>query len=59
MAFRDIQSLPRQELLDFVNENVGNLLEDEALAVLDNPYATPAICPAGSTPRLRSESTSS
>ena len=44
MAFRDIQSLPRQELLDFVNENVGNLLEDEALAVLDNPYATPAIC---------------
>jgi hypothetical protein len=39
-----IKSLPRDELLQFVKENAGNLLEDEALAVLDNPYVTPAIC---------------
>jgi len=39
-----IKSFTREELLDFVNENVRNFLEDEALAVLDNPYVTPAIC---------------
>ncbi|HYS52304.1 MAG TPA: hypothetical protein VER58_00905 [Thermoanaerobaculia bacterium] len=39
-----IKSFTRDELLTFVNENVRNLLEDEALAVLDNPYVTPAIC---------------
>jgi len=39
-----IQDFPREELLDFVKENVRQLLEDEALAVLDNPYVTPAIC---------------
>lgn len=42
----DIKSLPREELTLFVKENVRTLLEDEALAVLDNPYATPAICQA-------------
>jgi hypothetical protein len=39
-----IQSFPREELLHFVNENLRDLLEDEALDVLDNPYVTPAIC---------------
>jgi len=29
-----------------VKENVRQLLEDEVLAVLDNPYVTPAICQA-------------
>lgn len=39
-----IQALPREELLQFVQENVRQLLEDEALAVLDNPFVTPPIC---------------
>jgi hypothetical protein len=39
-----IKSFTRDELLEFVNENVRNFLEDEALAVLENPYTTPAIC---------------
>jgi hypothetical protein len=43
-SFKHIKSLSRDELLEFVKENVRNLLEDEALAVLDNPYVTPAIC---------------
>jgi len=41
-----IQSLPREELVDFVKENVRQLIEDEAVAVLDNPYVTPGICQA-------------
>jgi hypothetical protein len=39
-----IESLPREELLQFVKENSGNFLEDEALAVLSNPFVTPAVC---------------
>jgi len=39
-----IKSFSRDELLHFVKENVRNLLEDEALAVFENPYVTPAIC---------------
>src|SRR5206468_5832918 len=41
---KTIKSLPREDLLHFVKENVRNLLEDEALAVLDNPYVTTAVC---------------
>jgi hypothetical protein len=41
---RRIHELPREELLQFVQENVRNFLEDEALAVLHNPYVTPPIC---------------
>src|SRR5438132_7599375 len=41
-----IKSFPREELSQFVKENVRQLLEDEVLAVLDNPYVTPAICQA-------------
>ena len=41
-----IKSLPREDLAIFVKENVRTFLEDEALAVLDNPYVTPAICQA-------------
>jgi hypothetical protein len=43
-SLKPIKSLPREELLHFVKTNAGNLLEDEALAVLDNPFVTPAIC---------------
>jgi hypothetical protein len=43
---KTIKSLNREELLHFVKENVLNLLEDEVLAVLDNPYVTPPICQA-------------
>ena len=39
-----IKSLSREELLHFVNENLQNLLEDEVLAILENPFITPTIC---------------
>lgn len=41
-----LKSLSRDDLAVFVKENVRTLLEDEALAVLDNPYVTPSICQA-------------
>jgi hypothetical protein len=43
-TWKHIKSFSREELSQFVKENVRNLMEDEALAVLDNPYVTPAIC---------------
>lgn len=39
----DIKHLRRDELDVFVNENVAALLEDEALAVLENPHVTSQI----------------
>ncbi len=39
----DIQHLRREELDAFVTDNVAMLLEDEALAVLENPNVTPQI----------------
>ena len=39
-----IQDFSREELVEFVKENVRQLLEDEAIAVLNNPFVTPAIC---------------
>lgn len=42
----DIRELSRTDLADFVKENIRTLLEDETLAVLDNPFVTPAICQA-------------
>lgn len=41
---RRLKQLPREELAQFVAENVKHLLEEEALAVLDNPFLTPAVC---------------
>lgn len=41
---KSLKSLGREELSNFVKDNVRDLLEDEALAVLDNPYITPALC---------------
>ena len=43
MSVHHLKSLPREELVDFVKENVRQLIEDEALAVLENPYVTPSI----------------
>lgn len=40
---RDIESLSRESLAVYVAENVGQLFEEEALAVLDNPHVTPQI----------------
>ncbi len=40
---KDIQHLQREELDVFVTENVGMLLEDEVLAVLENRNVTPQI----------------
>lgn len=49
----DIKAFPREELATFVKENLRTLLEDEVLAVLDNPYVTPPICQAiANTQRL-------
>src|SRR2546423_932130 len=39
-----LKQLPREELALFVAENVKHLLEEEALAILDNPFVTPAVC---------------
>src|SRR6476659_8089153 len=39
-----LKQLPREELALFVAENVKHLLEEEVLAVLDNPFVTPAVC---------------
>jgi hypothetical protein len=43
---KDIQSFSRRALADFIVANVRTLVEEEALAALDNPYATPQICQA-------------
>jgi hypothetical protein len=42
----DIRALSRSDLAAFVKENVRTLLEDEALAVIDNLNVTPAILQA-------------
>lgn len=42
----DIKAFSRTALQEFVSENVRYLSEDEVLAVLENPYVTPAICSA-------------
>lgn len=48
-----IKGLNREDLAAFVKENVRGMLEDEVLAVLANPYVTPAICQAiANTQRL-------
>jgi hypothetical protein len=50
---RDIKSLQREELGDFVAENLGMLLEEEALAVIANVNVTPQILgKIAQTPRV-------
>ena len=46
MSLHQLKSLSRDELADFFAENLSHLNEDEALAVLDNPYITPKNCQA-------------
>ena len=38
-----LKSVSRDDLVGFVSENVRALTEEEALAVLENPYITPAL----------------
>ena len=40
----EIKRLSREELQHFVTENLRRLAEDEALAVLDNPYCFTPVC---------------
>ncbi|HEX3578159.1 MAG TPA: hypothetical protein VHY33_06315 [Thermoanaerobaculia bacterium] len=50
---RDIGRLPSTALAAFVAANASSLLEDEALAILDNAHCTAAICGAlARDPRL-------
>ena len=44
MRPHDLKSVPRDELAAFVTENLRYLAEEEALAVLENPYVSPKIC---------------
>src|SRR5258708_18724079 len=39
-----IKSLGREELNAFAAENLRSLLEDEALALLDNPHCSAVLC---------------
>jgi hypothetical protein len=49
----EIRSLDVAELRKFVAEDIASLVEDEALAILDNRYVTPAICQSiAQNPRL-------
>jgi hypothetical protein len=50
---KQIRGFPPEQLAAFFAENAAALLEDEALAVLDNPHVTPAIAQAiARSPRL-------
>ena len=40
---KHLRSLAREPLLAFVHENLAALTEDEALAILKNPYVTPKL----------------
>ncbi|MGH9420143.1 MAG: hypothetical protein ACRD3J_09225, partial [Thermoanaerobaculia bacterium] len=44
--FKQIGSFSRQELSEFLSKNAASLLEEEALAVLANPFVTPGMCQA-------------
>ena len=39
----DLKSLSREDLTTFLAGNLNHLVEDEALAILENPYVTPRI----------------
>jgi hypothetical protein len=45
-SLNDIRSLDARRLSDFVTSEVKTLMEDEALAILENPFVTPAVCQA-------------
>lgn len=51
--YRHIRSFSRDQLAAFLSENVASLVEEEALAVLENPNVTTAMCQAiARTPHL-------
>lgn len=43
-TYHDLKGLAREELAQFVAENIRVMGEDEALAILENPYCTTPIC---------------
>jgi hypothetical protein len=45
-TYQRLKSLPASDLADFVANEIKTLLEDEALAILENRFITPAICQA-------------
>lgn len=52
-AYHAIKRLSRDELKQFLAENLKTLGEDEAIAVIENPFVTPALLMAiAQTPRL-------
>lgn len=44
--FKQIGSFSREELSEFLSKNLASLLEEEALAVLGNPFVTPSMSQA-------------
>src|SRR2546423_13315284 len=42
----EIRSMDPAALRRFVAQDISSLVEDEAIAILDNSYVTPAICQA-------------
>jgi hypothetical protein len=44
--YKQIGSFSREELSEFLFKNLPSLVEEEALAVLGNPYVTPRMCQA-------------
>jgi hypothetical protein len=52
-AYHEIKKLSREQLTLFVAENIKHLGEDEALAVIENPFVTPMLLMAiAQNPRL-------
>jgi hypothetical protein len=43
-SLHDLKSFSRDDLRHFVAENLRTMGEDEALAILENPYCSPQIC---------------
>jgi hypothetical protein len=53
VAPSDLKRLPGNDLVEFVSANAAQLTEDEALAVLENPYCTSRVCQSiAQNPRL-------
>src|ERR1700688_137466 len=51
--FQRVKALGREALHAFASENLRQLLEDEALGLLENPYCSPPLCGAvAQVPRL-------
>jgi len=42
-SYHELKKLPRAELKEFLSDNLKTLSEDEAIAVIENPFVTPDI----------------